>query len=120
MRTTVRSERSRRGVQPFTHPRDPLELFRAVAQTSPETAAGAQHLLTALETQAIATAQPTPAATELIITAQRTGRTVTIVSNNSSAAITAYLVDHRLADYIHAIYGRDAADPALMNPAQLG
>ena len=36
----------------------------------------------------------------LIITACRTGRTVTIVSSNSGAAIAAYLDDHRLTGYI--------------------
>ena len=82
---------------------DPLEVFRAVAATGPEAADTAQQLLTAFETRAVATARPTPGAADLIITAYRTGRTVTIVSNNFTAAITKYLADHRLSDYIRAI-----------------
>jgi phosphoglycolate phosphatase len=50
-------------------------------------------------------------------TAQATGRTVTIVSNNSSAAIVAYLEDHKLTRSVTGIVGRDDADPALMKPS---
>ena len=53
---------------------------------------------------------------DLIITAYRTGRTVTVVSNNSSAAIAAYLADHRLDGYIRAIVARDDHDPERMKP----
>jgi HAD superfamily hydrolase (TIGR01509 family) len=96
---------------------DPLEVFRRVATACPEAAATAQRLLTTLETRAIATAQPAPGAADLIITAHQTERTITIVSNNSSAAITAYLADHQLTGYIRAVFGRDATDPALMKPS---
>ena len=52
----------------------------------------------------------------LIITAGRTGRTVTIVSSNSGAAIAAYLDDHRLTGYIKGIVARDDHDPERMKP----
>ncbi len=94
---------------------DPLEVFRIVATTGLE-AATAQQLLTTFETRAVARARPTPGAADLIITAYRTGRTVTIVSNNSSAAITKYLADHRLSDYVRAVLGRDD-DPDRMKPS---
>jgi beta-phosphoglucomutase-like phosphatase (HAD superfamily) len=96
---------------------DPLEVFRAVARASDDAAITAQHLLTALEIRAVKTAQPTPGAADLIITAYRTGRTVTIVSNNSGAAITAYLADHRLTDYIRAVVARDDHDQDRMKPS---
>lgn len=41
---------------------------------------------------------------------------MTIVSNNSEAAIRAYLEDHRLSDYIRMVLGRDH-DPAKMKPS---
>jgi beta-phosphoglucomutase-like phosphatase (HAD superfamily) len=41
---------------------------------------------------------------------------VTIVSNNSGAAIAAYLADHRLTGYIRAIVARDDHDPERMKP----
>jgi N-acetyl-D-muramate 6-phosphate phosphatase len=95
---------------------DPLEVFRTVAAIGPEAAATAQQLLTTFETRAVATARPTPGAADLIITAYRTGRTVTIVSNNSTDAITRYLADHRLSEYVRAVLGRDD-DPVLMKPS---
>jgi N-acetyl-D-muramate 6-phosphate phosphatase len=96
---------------------DPLEVFRAVARISDESAITAQQLLTAFETRAITTARPAHGSADLIITAYRTGRTVTIVSNNSGAAITAYLAAHDLAGYIRAVIGRDDHDPDLMKPS---
>jgi hypothetical protein len=52
-----------------------------------DAAASAQQLRSVFETRAIPTARPTRGSADLIITAYRAGRTVTIVSNNSSAAI---------------------------------
>jgi HAD superfamily hydrolase (TIGR01549 family) len=92
---------------------DPLEVLRLAATISPEAAVSAQQLLTAFETRAIATAQPTPGSANLIIAARQTGRTVTIVSNNSGAAIAAYLADHQLTRYIRA---RDDHDTERMKP----
>ena len=66
---------------------DPLEVFRAVARTSDDAAILAQHVLTALEVRAVKTAEPTHGSAALIITAHRTGRTVTIVSNNSERVV---------------------------------
>jgi phosphoglycolate phosphatase len=76
----------------------------------------AQQLLTAFETCAIPTAKPTTGSADLVITAARTGRSVIIVSNNSGAAIAAYLADHQLTRYIRAIVARDDQDPDQMKP----
>jgi phosphoglycolate phosphatase-like HAD superfamily hydrolase len=38
------------------------------------------------------------------------------VSNNSGAAIAAYLSDHQLASYVKAIFARDDHDPERMKP----
>ena len=96
---------------------DPLEVFRAVARAGDEAAVTAQQVLTALETRAVKTARPAPGSADLIITACRTGRTVTIVSNNSGAAITAYLTDHQLSGYIKAVIARDDHDQDRMKPS---
>jgi phosphoglycolate phosphatase len=77
----------------------------------------AQELLTALELQAAQTARPTPGAADLITTATQTGRTVTVVTNNSGAAVAYYLVRHHLDQYVGKIVGRDDPDPALMKPS---
>ena len=95
---------------------DPLEVFRLAASTGTDAAMTAQQLLTAFETRAVPTAEPTRGAADLIVTATQAGRTVTIVSNNSGAAIAAYLADHRLTGYIRAIVARDDHDPDRMKP----
>ena len=68
---------------------DPLEVFRAVAAHDRDASQRAQRELTLLETQAVTTAQPADGAAELITTARQSGRSVTIVSNNSSQAAAA-------------------------------
>jgi len=96
---------------------DPLEVFRAVARISSDAALTAQQLLTAFETRAISTARPTPGSADLIVTASRIGRTVTVVSNNSGAAIAAYLADHSLTSYVRAVVARDDHDQDRMKPS---
>jgi phosphoglycolate phosphatase-like HAD superfamily hydrolase len=95
---------------------DPLEVFRLAASVSISAAVTGQQLLTAFETRAIPTAQPTKGSADLIVAAEQTGHSVTIVSNNSGAAIAAYLADHRLTRYIRAIVARDDHDPERMKP----
>ena len=96
---------------------DPLEVFRAVAVRGRDVGQRAQRELTLLELQAVTTARPTDGAAELITTATRSGRSVTIVSNNSGEAVAAYLDNHRLARYVSAVIGRDDPDPAHMKPS---
>ena len=96
---------------------DPLEVFRAVADLGDDAAITAQELLTALELRATQTARPTPGAADLITTATQTSRTVTVVTNNSGAAVAYYLVRHHLDQYVGKIVGRDDPDPALMKPS---
>jgi HAD superfamily hydrolase (TIGR01509 family) len=96
---------------------DPLEVFRVVADLGDDAAITAQELLTALEVRAVQTARPTPGAADLITAATQTGRTVTVVTNNSGAAVAYYLVRQELDRYVGKIVGRDDPDPALMKPS---
>jgi phosphoglycolate phosphatase-like HAD superfamily hydrolase len=96
---------------------DPLEVFRAVAARGRDVGQRAQRELTLLEVQAVRTAQPTEGAAELITAARQSGRSVTIVSNNSGQAVTAYLTDPRLAPYVGGVIGRDDPTPAHMKPS---
>ncbi len=95
---------------------DPLDVFRAAATLGPDAARRAHAELTNLETAAVPTATPTPGAAGLITAADQTGRTVTMVSNNSVAAILAYLGTHDVPAHIRTIYGRDDADPTHLKP----
>jgi HAD superfamily hydrolase (TIGR01509 family) len=70
-----------------------------------------------LEVQAVTTAQPADGAAELIRAARRSGRSVTIISNNSGQAVATYLNEQRLARYVSAVIGRDDPDPAHMKPS---
>jgi shikimate kinase len=54
---------------------------------------------------------------DLIVTATQTGRTVTVVTNNSRAAVTDCLAQQHLDSYVGKIVGRDDPDPALMKPS---
>lgn len=96
---------------------DPLEVFRAIAAGGPDVGGRAQRELTELELAAATTAQPADGAAELITTARESGRNVTIVSNNSGQAVTAYLNAHGLARHVSRVIGRDDADPAHMKPS---
>ncbi len=69
-------------------------------------------LLTAYETRTIPTAEPAPGSADLITTARKTGRTVTVVSNNSGPAIAAYLADHQLTGYVRGVVAGDDSDRA--------
>ena len=95
---------------------DPLEVFRAAAASGPGAAERAQHELTDLETQAVASAEPADGATDLMTSAHESGRNLVIVSNNSGAAIARYLESHDLTRYVGAVIGRDDPDPTKMKP----
>lgn len=93
---------------------DPLAVLRA---STGHAAAIIEQALQAAETQAAATALPTPGAHELLAACADTGRRVMIVSNNSANAITAYLQRSGLARYVTSVVGRHPGDPSLMKPA---
>jgi beta-phosphoglucomutase-like phosphatase (HAD superfamily) len=72
--------------------------------------------LCAGEIAAARTATPTPFGREVIIGAFEAGKSVTVVSNNSAGAISAYLARQRLTRYRLPISGRVYARPELMKP----
>jgi HAD superfamily hydrolase (TIGR01509 family) len=94
---------------------DPLEVLREVHATAADSSVQAHHMLTALEMAAVRSARATPGADELIAAARSTGRTVTVVSNNSADAISLYCLDQGLGDQVSLVVGRDP-DVALMKP----
>ena len=79
---------------------DPLGIFRAAATQRPDQAVFIEHTLRDLEVHAIATAPLMPGASETLLSLRDTGRTATIVSNNSTTAIRAFLTRHRLNDLV--------------------
>ncbi|MFJ7274679.1 HAD family hydrolase [Kitasatospora sp. NPDC098663] len=95
---------------------DPLALFRLVADARPDLTASTDAALVALETEAVRVARPTPGGESLLRAAVRSGRLVSVVSNNAGAAIEAYLAEHGLSDYVTGVFGRAPGDPSSMKP----
>lgn len=95
---------------------DPLAVFRFSGQLGPEVSRATLDALTELEVEATETARPTPGAAELIHESKRLGKAVAVVSNNSSAAVTAYLQRAGLAAAIDYVSARIDPDPNLMKP----
>ncbi|GAB2829017.1 HAD family hydrolase [Lentzea nigeriaca] len=95
---------------------DPFEVFGFVANSGYDHARYAEAALRAHEVEAIATAEPTAGANRLIRTWHASGRKVAIVSNNSAAAVEAYLHRYSLMPYVHCISARTEADPRLLKP----
>jgi phosphoglycolate phosphatase-like HAD superfamily hydrolase len=100
--------------EPVTGMDDPLEVFQVVARWHPDAAPIAQRELTGWSCWPSPGARPNEGAGDLIATATNTGRTVTIVTNNSGVAVRAYLEAHGLSGYLTGVIGRDDADPERM------
>jgi HAD superfamily hydrolase (TIGR01662 family) len=96
---------------------DPLQILRHTATLAPSLAATVESTLRAAEEEAAALATPTRHADDVIRAANATGRSVAIVSNNSEAAVRAYLTARGLARHVDVIAARTSPDPALMKPS---
>ncbi|MFE4359044.1 HAD family hydrolase [Kitasatospora sp. NPDC056800] len=95
---------------------DPLALLRLVADARPSLVASADAALAALETEAVQVASPTPGGESVLRACVRSGRRVSIVSNNAGAAIEAYLAEHGLSRYVVGVFGRAPGTPSSMKP----
>lgn len=95
----------------------PFELYRAGLDQRPELADDIEGWLIAAETRAAEGAQPTPGCREMLLAAKQAGKPVAIVSNNSEAAIRAYLERDGLAPFVASITGRPYAAPDRMKPS---
>jgi HAD superfamily hydrolase (TIGR01662 family) len=95
---------------------DPFVVLRYAATLRPACADAAERRFRALEVQAIPTATTTAGAHDAIRAMKRAGHTITIVSNNSDAAVAAYVSAHQLGEHIDGIIGRTSSDPAALKP----
>ncbi len=93
----------------------PHELLLLAADDT-ELARSLEVALQNAELTAIATARPTPGASECIAACAASGRLVAIVSNNYALAVARYLESSGLTDGVAHIEGRDSSDPELMKP----
>jgi HAD superfamily hydrolase (TIGR01509 family) len=94
----------------------PFETLRFAAALDPDLALQIEHELRTAELEAVRTAAPTPGAKAVLCACRTSGRPAAIVSNNSTAAITAYLELHALGDVVRVVAGRTSPDPGLLKP----
>jgi phosphoglycolate phosphatase len=97
---------------------DPFDVFTYAATISPALAAAVETTMTALELAAVPTAEPTAYVHEVIAAARESGRTLTIVSNNSARAVHAYLAHHALDGPIGTVIARTTPDPTQLKPSR--
>ncbi|MFD7729559.1 HAD family hydrolase [Kitasatospora phosalacinea] len=96
---------------------DPLALLRLVAEHRPDLVSPADRRLALLETGAVQSGRPNPGGEAVLRACAESGRAVSIVSNNATAAIESYLVAHDLGRYVARTIGRMPGDPASMKPS---
>ncbi|WP_234443683.1 HAD family hydrolase [Streptomyces sp. NRRL B-24484] len=96
---------------------DPLALFAQIASARPEITAKVDATLANLEKQAALMGKPNPHGDMLIHACIRTGRQVSIVSNNSGIAIEAYLSARGLTRQVDGVFGRVPGEPSSMKPS---
>ncbi|MFD4654696.1 HAD family hydrolase [Kitasatospora sp. NPDC058444] len=95
---------------------DPLALLRLISDARPDLTATADAALDELETEAVRVGRPTLGAESVLRASARSGRLVSVVSNNAGAAIEAYLTECGLSAFVAGIFGRAPGDPSSMKP----
>lgn len=99
------------------NPSDPLALYAAAVALAPDHADEIERWLTEAETTAAGMAEPTPGCRAVLGAARAVRRPLVMVSNNSGAAVRAYLNRECLNNYVSDIIGRPYGFPERMKPA---
>ncbi|WP_406112771.1 HAD family hydrolase [Kitasatospora purpeofusca] len=95
---------------------DPLALLRLVSDSQPIFTEAADAALTILEISAVQMGQPNTGGELVLQACDRSGRSVSIVSNNSGKAIESYLSGRGLQKHVAGVFGRIPGCPSLMKP----
>ena len=85
---------------------DPLEILVYAATVSPGLAARAEAALTGLELNAVATAAPAGYVHEVVAACRESGRSATVISRHSAAAVRSYLTAHGFAGQVKHVIAR--------------
>lgn len=96
---------------------DPFDVLRYAASRGPATARVIEDQMRLLEVEAVASSPATPGAEETVRDLHNAGFTITIVSNNSVAAVRTFLALHDLTLYVRGVSARTQADPMLLKPS---
>ncbi len=95
---------------------DPFDVLRAAARNGPDDAARVEGLLRVAEIRAVSTAPITNGLHAALTALRASGHNTTVVSNNSTTAIRAFIDAHDLHDLIRGVVARTEPDPALLKP----
>ncbi|ROR43395.1 HAD family hydrolase [Kitasatospora cineracea] len=95
---------------------DPLALLRLIAFARPDLVTVADNALASLEMEAMRYGRPNSGGESVLRACARSGRSVSVVSNNAGAAIETYLADQGLDGYVTRVFGRAPGDPSSMKP----
>jgi HAD superfamily hydrolase (TIGR01549 family) len=96
---------------------DPFDVLRFASQVATETAKCVEQRFREFEYIAVQNAPATPGAADLLRRAAEGGQLVTIVSNNSTAAVRRYLELEGLSPFVCGISARDDAVVERLKPA---
>jgi HAD superfamily hydrolase (TIGR01662 family) len=95
---------------------DPFDILRAAATRGPRATVVAESALREAEVRAVATAPMTAGLFDALAAFRDSGHTLTIVSNNSRAAVNAFLTTQAIRGFVVHISARSQPDPALLKP----
>ncbi|OXM70799.1 MULTISPECIES: HAD family hydrolase [Amycolatopsis] len=113
---TVLADAGHAPPEPIASSSDPFDMLKYAASLSDEDARYVEAAFTAHEVEAMTTAAPTEGAYELMQAWHGSGRPLAIVSNNSAAAISAYLDFYGLRPLVNVVSARESADVQLLKP----
>jgi phosphoglycolate phosphatase len=95
---------------------DPFDVLHAAARNSPDDAEHVERALRDAEVLAVSTAPVTPGLRHALAALLDSGHTVTIVINNSAAAVHAFVAAHDLGRFLRNVVARTEPDPTLLKP----
>ncbi|ROS41397.1 HAD family hydrolase [Amycolatopsis thermoflava] len=113
---TVLADAGHTSPEPVASSSDPFDVLEYAASLSDDDARYVEAAFTAHEVEAMTTAAPTEGAHELMQAWHGSGRPLAIVSNNSAAAISAYLDFYGLRPLVNVVSARESADVQLLKP----
>jgi len=95
---------------------DPMLFLYAAPMLPASLGEQVRQQFSAEEMTAVETAEPTPGAHAAIAECFRSGKVVTVVSNNGASAVEAYLRRHELEHFVSCVSARRSPDPGLLKP----
>ncbi|MFJ8815821.1 HAD family hydrolase [Amycolatopsis thermoflava] len=113
---TVLADAGNAPPEPVASSSDPFDVLEYAASLSDDDARYVEAAFTAHEVEAMTSAEPTEGAHELMQAWHGSGRPLAIVSNNSAAAISAYLDFYGLRPLVNVVSARESADVQLLKP----